>query len=148
MNRLSSSTLSNLLEIESDLATKTLIVAAVSGVIAALIDRIIDLPTMSFLFAFSEFMVALNGPTYALFKGKDTLGGAVMGAVNGVVTLFLWWITAKMIGTAKLVNPADAYNVVRLFWKGALVGLVGFGWFALMHHLPDIPLPKAPPKRR
>jgi len=135
MNRHTATTINGYLNIERDLAVKTLILAAASGIFAAVIDRLVLLPTESLLFAFSEFIVALNGPTYAQFKGKDTLAGAIMSAVNGLVTLILWWISAKIIGTAKIANPADYYNLIELFLEGTLVGLIGFGWFALVHRL-------------
>jgi hypothetical protein len=135
MNRQSATTINQYLNIEREIAVKTLILAAASGIVAALVDRVIQLPTQTLLFAFSEFIVALNGPTYAQFKGKDTLAGAIMSAVNGLVTLVLWWISAKIVGTAKIANPADYYNLIELFLEGALVGLIGFGWFALVHRL-------------
>lgn len=132
-------TLDDLLDrlgIERNIAVKVLLIAVIFGAAAALVDRIANLPTTTLLFTLSEFAAVLNGPTYALFKRKDTLAGAIMAAVAGILTLFTWWITAKVLGSAKLVNPADAYNLLRLLLEGALAGLLGFGWFALLHRLP------------
>ncbi len=144
MNRQTATTLNAYLHIERDLAVKTLIIAAAAGVVAAMIDRLVLLPTESLRFAFSEFIVALSGLTYAQLKGKDTLAGAVMSAVNGLVTMILWWISAKIIGTAKISNPADYYNLIELFLEGTLVGLIGFGWFALVHRLRAVKIGHTP----
>jgi hypothetical protein len=125
------------LGIEANIAAKTLLIAVCFGVSAALLDRIINLPTPALLFSLREFTAVLNGPSYALLKRKDTLAGAIMAVVAGVTTLFVWWLVTKIVGSAKIISPADAYNLPRLLLEGALAGLLSFGWLALLRRLPE-----------
>jgi uncharacterized membrane protein YvlD (DUF360 family) len=134
------------LKIDRNIALKVLLVAVISGILAALIDRILDLPTTALIFTLGWFIAVLNGPLYAFFKGKDDLAGVVMAAVAGFVALLAWFIITKLIGDRDLgynitYNPADAYNLLKVLLDGVLLGLLGFGWFAGLRRLPAKFLP-------
>jgi hypothetical protein len=127
--------------IEIPLAIKTLVIALVSGLLAAIVDTLFELPTSALVFTFVGFIAVLNGASYAFYKGKENLAGVIMAGVNGFVTLLIWWIITKIIGERGndffKYNPADAYNVGKVFLDGILMGLIGIGWFALLRRLPS-----------
>lgn len=136
------------LGIDFTIAIKVLIIAVVSGLLAALLDQIVGLPTGALAFSFSWFVAALNGPTYAFFKGKDDLAGVVMAAVAGLVTLFFWFIMLKiLVGSNPKIESLSAHNLL-VYWfdhylnilkamlSGILVGLLSYGWFAGLRRLP------------
>jgi len=140
------------LGIELNLAVKVLIVAAVSAILAVLLDEIIGLPSSALVFSFSWMIAALNGPTYAFFKGKDDLPGVIMAGVAGLVTLFVWFIVMKVIGgDVKDIKSFehhdlltiwfDDINILKAMITGIIVGLIGFGWFAGLRRLPAKFLP-------
>jgi uncharacterized membrane protein YvlD (DUF360 family) len=127
------------LGIEVDTALKVLIAAVVFGVIGAVIDKVLELPTGSLYIVFGVWAAVLNGPTYAFFKDKASLAAAVMSAVAGFVGLLSWWIVTKIIGERGdsffKYNPADSYNILEVFLTGVIAGLIGFGWFVLLERL-------------
>jgi hypothetical protein len=140
------------LGIELNLAIKVLIVAAVSGILAVLLDEILGLPSGALVFSFSWFIAVLNGPTYAFFKGKDDVPGVIMAGVAGLVTLFVWFIVMKIIGgDVKDIKTFahhdlltiwfDDINILKAMLTGIIVGLIGFGWFAGLRRLPAKFLP-------
>lgn len=140
--------------IEIPLAIKVLIVAAVSGILASILDELFNLPTSSLVFAFAWFVIALNGPTYAYLKGKNDLSGLIMAGVVGLVTAFFWFLTTEIIGpdpnkidfndinnhTILLVGWFEDMNILKAMVSGVLVGLASYGWFALLRRLPNLPL--------
>lgn len=130
------------LGIDLNLAILSLILAVVSGLVAAILDRVLDLPAEHFLFTFAGILAFANGLSYAFFEGRETLAGAIMAAVNGFVAFLFWWILTKIIGDRDLVfgtyNPADVYNLGEAFLEGVIMGLVGFGWLALLRRLPRL----------
>jgi uncharacterized membrane protein YvlD (DUF360 family) len=123
--------------IEIDLAIKVLIAAVVFGLVAAVVDRVLSLPTDALAFLFGWIVAAVNGPTYAFLKGKDNLAGVIMSAVNGFIALLAWWIVAKILG-GQVVSKleADQLNFWKVLLDGVILGLVGWGWFALLRRLP------------
>lgn len=152
----------NQLGIDIPTAITALVLALVTGLVAAIIDRVLGLPDISFkggdslevdltgnLLFFGAFIAVLNGATYAFLKEKVDLGGVVMAAVSGFVAFLVWWIVTKIIGGQEFTleseakvnvdyNAADAFNVLELLVDGVVLGLIGFGWFALLKRLPDI----------
>jgi len=139
------------LGIETGLGLQVIIVALVSGVIAALIDRILDLPTDALVFMFGVGLIAaLNGPLYYLLKGnKESLAATVMAAVSGFLALLAWWIVIKLIAGEKIFgyrsidelfssNTADQLNLLEVLISGVVVGLLSYGWFVLAHRLPKL----------
>ncbi len=137
--------------INIDLAIKVLIIAAVSGVLAALLDRIVGLPVGGLAFTFGWIIAALNGATYAYYSGNHNLSGLIMAAVSGVVTLLLWYVVMEIIGRDPRDFKIDDYdsqvfafsawfdqlNVLKVILTGIIVGMLGFGWFALLRRLPE-----------
>lgn len=128
------------LGIETGLGLQVIIIALVSGVIAALIDRILDLPTDTLVFMFGWGLIAaLNGPLYYILKGKESLAATVMSAVSGFLALLAWWIVTKLVGERDFgYNPADQYNLLELLVSGIVVGLLSYGWFVLVRRLPGL----------
>ena len=126
------------LGIEPALGTRVLIFAVVSGIVAAIIDRVLDLPTGALMFMFGWGLIAaLNGPTYLFAKGKESTAALVMSAVTGFVALLAWWIVTKLVGERDFgYNPADALNLFEVLITGVVVGLLSYGWFVLLRWLP------------
>jgi uncharacterized membrane protein YvlD (DUF360 family) len=123
--------------IEINLAIKVLIAAVIFGAVAAIVDRILSLPTDALVFLFGYIVAAVNGPTYAFLKGKDNLAGIIMSAVDGFLALLAWWIVAKILGgqvTSKYF--ADSLNFWKVLLDGIILGLVGWGWYAILRRLP------------
>lgn len=122
-------------------AIKVLILALVAGIVGALIDRILELPTGALAFWFGGFVAAINGPTYAFIKGRPSRSALLMSAVSGLVAFFAWWLITKLIGDRDMgfyeYNPADGINLLEALITGILVGLISYGWFALIRRLPD-----------
>jgi hypothetical protein len=87
--------------IDRAVALKVLIIAAVSAVLASLLDTVIGLPTGALGFTFSWIVAVLNGMTYAYLLERFDLGGVIMAAVTGFVAYELWYIlTVLLIGGA------------------------------------------------
>ncbi|MCD4685950.1 MAG: hypothetical protein K8S97_08440 [Anaerolineae bacterium] len=142
----------NQLGIDIPIAITVLVLAAVSGLVAAIFDAVLEMPDFSSnskgdldgnLLFFGAFIVVLNGATYAFLKEKDNLPGAIMAAVAGFVTFLMWWIVTKVMGDQEIargfeINPADAFNFLEVIVDGVLLGLIGFGWFAFLKRVPDI----------
>ena len=126
------------LGIEPVLGIKVLIIAVVSGIIAAIIDRVLELPTGVLWFMFGWGLIsALNGPTYFFAKGKESLAALVMSAVTGFAALLAWWIVTKLVGERDFgYNPADALTLLEVLVCGVVVGLLSYGWFVLVRRLP------------
>jgi uncharacterized membrane protein YvlD (DUF360 family) len=123
--------------IEINLAIKVLIAAAIFGAVAAIVDRILSLPTDALFFLFGYIVAAINGPTYAFLKGKDNLAGIIMSAVDGFIALLIWWIVVKILGGqvgGKFY--ADQLNFWKVLLDGIILGLVGWGWYAILRRLP------------
>jgi hypothetical protein len=138
------------LGLDLNLAIKVLIIAVVSGLLGGLLDVIISLPVGVLAFAFGWFLAALNGASYAFYRGREDLGGIVMAALAGLVTALLWFIIVSLIGDdlkdltepnqhAYLVDWFEELNILKALIGGVLVGLLGFGWFALLRRLPNLP---------
>jgi uncharacterized membrane protein YvlD (DUF360 family) len=123
--------------IEINLAIKVLIAAVIFGAVAAIVDRILSLPTDALVFLFGYMVAIVNGPTYAFLKGKDNLAGIIMSVVDGFIALLVWWIVAKILGgqvTSKYF--ADTLNFWKVLLDGVILGLVGWAWFAILRRLP------------
>jgi len=134
------------LGINTDLAIKVLIIAVVSGVLAALLDRILGLPVGGLAFTFGWIIAALNGATYAFYSGSYTLSGLIMAALSGVVALIPWYLLTELIGREEFdeYSQALAYagwfselNILKVILTGIIVGMLGFGWFAMLRRLPE-----------
>ncbi len=132
------------LGIEAGLGLQVVIIALVAGVIGALIDRILELPTGTLQFAFGGALIAaLGGPLYYLLKGsKESVAATVMSAVSGFLALLAWWIVTKIIGERGegifKYNPADALDFLDVLVSGVIVGLLSYGWFVLVRRLPGL----------
>lgn len=134
--------------IDINTAIKALILAAVSGLVAALLDAVIGLPTGALAFAFGWFVAALNGPSYAFFTERYKLDGLIMSAVSGLVTLLVWFVVAKIVlgdpefGDNMYVYWVDDLNILKAMIGGLIVGMLGFGWFVLLRRLPEKLIPR------
>jgi uncharacterized membrane protein YvlD (DUF360 family) len=126
--------------IEIDLAIKVLIAAIVLGLVAALVDRIFALPSKYLVFFFGYIVAAVSGPAYSFLKGRENLAGAIMAAVTGFIAFLAWWILRKILGDQSegvfKYNTADQWNFWKVLLDGVILGLVGWGWFAVLRRLP------------
>lgn len=124
-------------------ALTVLVLALVSGLLAAILDRILELPADHLPILIGGFIAVINGPTYAQIRGRDDLAGVIMAILSGIVALLIWWIVTKIIGDEELapnytINQADRWNFIEVLHNGLLLGLLGFGWFALLRRLPNL----------
>jgi hypothetical protein len=143
------------LGIDTDIAIKVLILAVASGVLSAVLDRVLGLPVGGLAFTFGWIIVALNGASYSVFKEGTDLGGLVMAIVSGLATALLWFVVAKLISEdIKEFNKSVAdmaenspqryafvfwlneLNILKVMLAGIIGGLLGFGWLALLRRLP------------
>lgn len=120
------------LGIDGRLAGRVLIIAVIAAALGAVLDEILGLPGTSLRASFGGTLVAgLSGLSYAYFKGREDAPGLIMAAVAGLVAYLVWYIVSEIIGTVY------AMNIPKAMVSGALAGMLGFGWLALLHRLPD-----------
>jgi len=120
------------LGIDGRLAGRVLIIAVIAAALGAVLDEILGLPGTSLRASFGGTLVAgLSGLSYAYFKGREDAPGLIMAAVAGLVAYLVWYIVSEIIGTVY------AMNIFKAMVSGALAGMLGFGWLALLHRLPD-----------
>jgi len=130
--RMRSDTLLAQLGIDGRLAGRVLIIAVIAAALGAVLDEILGLPGTSLRASFGGTLVAgLSGLSYAYFKGREDAPGLIMAAVAGLVAYLVWYIVSEIIGTVY------AMNIFKAMVSGALAGMLGFGWLALLHRLPD-----------
>jgi len=144
--------------ISLNLAVMVLLLAVVSGVVAALLDTILGLPAGLMSFTFGGFAAALVGMSYPLLRGKVDLGGLAVAAVGGLVTMVIWFILSEiLIGepdpkTIDDINSRLIYkswfneylNILKALLAGIWLGLAGFGWYALIPFLREKVQPLLP----
>lgn len=131
-------------------ALKALAVAAVAGLLAALLDAILGLPAGTLVFAFGWIVAALNGPAYAIWRGKTDRAAWVMAAVAGLVAYLVWFIVMEILTGEPnwREDEINAYNVfkswrneymniLKVMLTGAIVGLLGLAWHALLPLVPS-----------
>jgi hypothetical protein len=128
------------LGIDINLAAKALILAVVAGIVAALLDEILGLPTTSLRLAFGWFVPVLAGMTYALLKGKENVPGLIVGAVAGWFAFLFWFIVMEIIGGE--FSLSWGMNVFKVTISGIIMGLLGVGWLALVRILPERIIPR------
>jgi len=120
--------------LDLETALKVLVLAAAAAILSALLDAILGLPTQTLLFAFGQVVTVLVGASYAIIRGKTDLGGVIMAVLAGVITLEIYFILMEIIGGD---FPWTYYmNVFKAFIMGVILGLVGFGWVALLRAIP------------
>jgi len=131
------------LGIDGRLAGRVLIIAVIAAALGAVLDEILGLPGTSLRASFGGTLVAgLSGLSYAYFKGREDAPGLIMAAVAGLVAYLVWYIIREIAGPG---TPAEEYiafsgtamNIPKAMVSGALAGMLGFGWLALLHRLPD-----------
>jgi hypothetical protein len=135
-----------------DLNTGLLVVilAAVSAILAALLDAILGLPGGLIDFAFGWIVVALNAPTYAIIKKQAKLDGLLVAGFIGFFTALIWYIVASILmgkpdysdyqnnATHALYKAwVDDMGFIDALITGIVVGLLSFGWVFLLYFLPD-----------
>ncbi len=134
-------------DISLNSAVLVLILAAVSGILAALVDNILGLPWGILNLTFGWFVAVLSGMTYPMIKGKADLGGLMVAAAAGLVTMFFWFILAEIMISDKYsytdINSRLVYrgwfneymNPFKAILAGIVLGMIGFGWYALIPFL-------------
>lgn len=149
MDQVSEKVQAALLRIEMDpiIAVKVLIVAAASGVLAGLLDAILGLPGGVLMFSFGWLVAALNGPAYAIWRGRIDKASVIASAVVGIVALLLWYIVVEIIVGEPDFEDSPYFffqgireeymNLIDVFLTGAVVGLLSLGWYALLPLIPN-----------
>ena len=142
----------NAIRLDLNITVKVLIVSFLSGILAALLDQILGVPTPLLVFNFGWMIMALNGPLYSFFKGKDDIAGLVMSAVAGLLAFTVWFLVLEMIGSDDY-SPSDSstqdgfkvwfnqLNILKTGLAGILMGMLSYGWFVLMRRLPEKIIP-------
>jgi hypothetical protein len=121
--------------IDMEIAAKVIILAVLSGILAAFLDEILGLPTNALRFTFGWMIAALNGPTYLILKGgKPDLAGVIIAAAAGLISLMFWFIIEEIIGGD--YGLSFGMNLFKVWLTGIIVGLIGFGWVAGLRYLP------------
>ncbi|NLX09501.1 MAG: hypothetical protein GXY36_07575 [Chloroflexi bacterium] len=118
------------LNIDRNLALKVVIIALVSGAVAALLDEILGLPTAALQFRLGGFVAALSGGAYAYYTRKSDLPCAIMGFVAGALAFVAWFLVMEII------SETWTLNVLKAIVTGGVSGLIGCGWFAILQRLP------------
>lgn len=119
------------LGIDSRLAFRTLIIAVIAAALGALLDELLGLPGSALRVTFGGTLVAgLSGLSYALFKGREDAPGLIMAAIAGLVAYLVWYLVRDLVGFAGL-----NMNVLKAMVSGALAGVLGFGWLALLREV-------------
>ena len=119
------------LGIDSHLAFRTLVIAVIAAALGALLDEILGLPGSALRVTFGGTLVAgLSGLSYALFKGREDAPGLIMAAIAGLVAYLVWYLVRDLVGFAGL-----NMNVLKAMVSGALAGVLGFGWLALLREV-------------
>ncbi|NDJ75657.1 MAG: hypothetical protein GYB65_05315, partial [Chloroflexi bacterium] len=135
--------------VELDVATLVIVLglAAVSGLVAAIIDSLLDLPWDRINFTFGWFIAALNGMSYAVIKKKADRAGLLVSMGAGLLAMFFWYILAALVTDDVKLGVDDARNIYR-YWldeymnllrawiTGIFVGLIGYGWYVLLDVVP------------
>lgn len=120
--------------IDLELAAKVLVLAAVSGLLAAFLDEILGLPTNVLRFSFGWMIAALSGAAYLVLKGKPDLGGLIVAGAAGLVALTFWFIIMEIIGGE--YGLSFGMNIFKAWLTGIISGLLGYGWVAGLNYLP------------
>lgn len=123
--------------------------AAVAGLLAALLDGVLGMPGSFMPFALGWGVALLVGPAYAIMRQRVDRGAWIMALAAGAVALLFWFILSQI--TAGEANAADgdftardihAYwfeeevTLPKALWSGAILGLLGLGWYALLPRVP------------
>lgn len=121
------------LGIDGRLAARTLIIAVIAAALGAILDEVLGLPGSALRASFGGTLVAgLSGLSYAYFKGREDAPGLIMAAVAGLVAYLVWYLVKDLVGFAGF-----EMNVLKSMVSGALAGMIGFGWLALLRWIPD-----------
>ena len=77
------------------------------------------------------FRIAAREFVATVFTKGFIIGLLIFPVVAGLVAYLVWYIVSEIIGTVY------AMNIFKAMVSGALAGMLGFGWLALLHRLPD-----------
>lgn len=126
------------------------ILATAAAILAALLDAILGLPGGLIDFAFGWIVVALTAPAYAIIKREIKLDGLIVSAAMGFFTALVWYIVASILMGEPDVNDyrnnathaiykgwVDDMSIIDAPITGIVIGLVSFGWVALLSMVPE-----------
>jgi hypothetical protein len=120
--------------LDMGLVLKAVVIAVVSGILAALLDEILGLPADALFVTAGGMVGALNGATYACFKRCYDRSGLAAGIVMGWLATMIWFFTLQIVaGDSSLIAGLDWFEVTI---TGLVAGAAGFGWFSAVHALP------------
>lgn len=117
------------------LVGRSLVIALVTGIVAALIDEGLGLPSGVVFLTAGSIVGALNGATYACFKRCHDRAGLVIGIVSGWLATFAWFLALDVFAhSSPLIFGLDWFEVTI---TGLLTGLLGFVWSSVTHAIPS-----------
>lgn len=122
------------LGLDVTIVIQTLVIAVVSGAVAALLDELFDLPTRNIALTLGSVVAVLNGLTYASFKRCSDLACLGTGLLNGWLAYMAWYFTLQVIiSDAVLIAGKDWFEATI---TGIVAGAIGFAWIAAIRYMP------------
>jgi hypothetical protein len=134
-----------------DEASAALVVglAVISGILAAVLDGILQLPGDTMAFTFGWLIAAFNGMSYPIIVKRIDRAGLLLSLILGLLTMFFWFIPAVIItGDPELADTSarnfykywidEHVNVFKALYTGLFAGLIGFGWYAGVQTLAQV----------
>lgn len=125
--------------------------AVIAGLVAALLEGLLGIPGPYLIFALGAGIAMLTGPSYAMMRQRVDRGAIVMAALSGALTLLAWYLLSLLTAgdpnyMDRNVTDRDYYaawfddmaNVPKSLLSGALLGLIGLGWYALLPRVPGL----------
>ncbi len=125
--------------------------AIIAGLVAALLEGLLGIPGPYLIFALGAGIAMLTGPSYAMMRQRVDRGAIVMAILAGALTLLAWYLLSLLTAGEpdymdRSVTDRDYYaawfdemaNVPKSLLSGALLGLIGLGWYALLPRVPGL----------
>lgn len=110
---------------------RAIVIAVVSGILAAVLDEALSLPTQNVAFTLGGVIGVLNGLNYSCFKRCADGACFSTGVLNGWLATMAWYFTMQIIvDDAILIAGMDWFEATI---TGIVAGAVGFAWFLIVH---------------
>lgn len=121
---------------DTSLVVQTLVVALLSGIVAALLDEGLGLPGANVALTFGGMIGVLNGLTYACFKRCADRTCLTTALVNGWLATMAWYLTLRIVvSDAALIAGMDWFEATI---TGIVAGALGYLWYTVMHAVPKL----------
>jgi drug/metabolite transporter (DMT)-like permease len=117
------------LNLSRTLVRRVLVIAIVSGLAAAVIDLILDLPVNNLAVSASGLIAVLNGAAYASLKHTADRTGLYMGILTGWLAYMIWYFALHIAGVDS--DPLAALDWFEALVTGLAAGAFGFACWAV-----------------